>query len=284
MILVLRGGGRDLLQIVLAQCPGAPALHLLEIIFAADIPHENQALNGLHVRTRGDHIHSDGNSGIVAVAEFAQGFLGILGGIGDLFAEIIALAKFLPDDLDNIVGVTVALGKNQGLGHFPPPGKQGCIQVVPECPDHRADLAGIYNIPVKLGGAVVHVLVQLRPALLPGHAVAVLHHLLQNRAALPADLSLNQENILTDVDAIDDGLLPGILTDNVLVKVCQRPLVRGGGQANLESVEVFQNLLPHVIDGAVALVNNDNIKEFRRIFGVVYHFLGRLPVNRRIFV
>ena len=41
MILVLRGGRCDLLQVVLAEGAGASTLHLLKIILAADIAHED---------------------------------------------------------------------------------------------------------------------------------------------------------------------------------------------------------------------------------------------------
>jgi hypothetical protein len=42
------------------------------------------------------------------------------GAIGNLFAKLVPLAKLLPDNLDNIFGVGVILGKNQRLRYFRP--------------------------------------------------------------------------------------------------------------------------------------------------------------------
>ena len=43
-------------------------------------------------------------------------------------------------------------------------------------------------------------------------------HLLQNGAALLAHYRFDQENILTHINAIHNGLFPGVFTDDVLVK------------------------------------------------------------------
>ena len=167
VVLILRGRGRDLLQIVLAEDAGSPALHLLKIVPAAHIPHEDQALDGLHIGAGGNHVHSDGDPGVVAVAETAEGPLRVLGRVGDLLAELVPLAELLPDDLDDVVGVAVRLGKDQRLGNFAPAGKQLGEQILPERADHRADLTGVDDIPVQLGGPVVHILVHLLPPLFP---------------------------------------------------------------------------------------------------------------------
>ena len=118
MILVLRCGRRDLLQVVLAEGAGAAPFHLLKIILAANIAHEDQALDGLYVRPGGDHVNGNGNTGIIIVAEGTENSLRAFRLTGDLLAKVIALAKLLPDDLNDIIRMAVGLGEDQRLGHF----------------------------------------------------------------------------------------------------------------------------------------------------------------------
>ena len=92
-------------------------------------------------------------------------------------------------------------------------------------------------------------------------------------------LRFNEEDILPHVDAVDNGLLPGVLTDHIFVEEGKGALVRRGGQANQEGVEVVQHLLPHIVDGAVTLIDDDAVKEFRRVFLVIYHLFDRLAVR-----
>ena len=159
VVLVLGGRGGHLLQVVLAEGTGTPALHLLKIVLAAYIPHENQALDGFDIGAGGNHVHCDRNTGIVAIAELTEHTLRILGGVGNLFTELVSLAEFLPDNLDDVVGVAVCFGKNQSLRDFLTPWEQRGKQVVPECADHHTDLAGIDNVPVQLSGLVIHILI-----------------------------------------------------------------------------------------------------------------------------
>ncbi len=66
-------------------------------------------------------------------------------------------------------------------------------------------------------------------------------------------------------------------------------VVRRGGQANQAGVEIFQYLAPQVVDGAVALVDKDEIKELDGDLRVVdhrhrlfrLHHLGRIDLFRR---
>ena len=92
-------------------------------------------------------------------------------------------------------------------------------------------------------------------------------------------LSLNKEDVLSYINAVNDRLLPGIFADHVLIEKGKGALVRCGGQANEEGVEVVQHLLPNVVDGAVALVNDDAVKKLRRILLVVDYLFGRLAVR-----
>ena len=112
------------MQVILAEGTGTASLHLLKIVSAAHVPHEDQTFNGLDVGSGGDHIHGDGNARIVTVAELAEHLLWIFGGIGDLFTEVVPFAKFLPDNLDNIVRMAVGLGKYQRFGNLFAPREQ----------------------------------------------------------------------------------------------------------------------------------------------------------------
>src|SRR5699024_4875467 len=140
-----------LLQIVFIEHAGAPALHLFKIILAAHIPHKNQALNGLDIGAGGNHVHRDRNAGVIVVSEIAEYPFRVLGGVGNLFAELVSLAELVPNNLNNIIGVAVGLGKDQGFGDFLSPREQYREQVVPEGTNHGADLAGVDDVPVQLG-------------------------------------------------------------------------------------------------------------------------------------
>ena len=91
------------------------------------------------------------------------------------------------------------------------------------------DLAWVDNVFIKLRRPVVYILVQLRPSLLTGQTIAVLYHLFEDSTALLANLRFDQENILANIDAINDGLFSGVFADDVLVKESEGALVRCGG-------------------------------------------------------
>ena len=263
MILVLRGGRRHLLQIVLAEGAGAAPLHLLKIILAADVAHKDQALDGLHIRPRGDHVNGNGNTGIIIVAEGAENGLRTIRLTGDLLAELIALAKLLPDDLNDIIRMAVGLGEDQRLGHFAAMREKLREQVVPERSDHGTDLAGIHNVPIQLCRGIDQVFVHLFPALCAGQAVPILDLLLQDHRTVFRNIGLNEEDILTDIDTINNGLLTGILADHVLVEKGKGTLVWRSGQANDEGVEIFQHLVPNVVDRPMAFIDDDAVEKLR---------------------
>ena len=97
-------------------------------------------------------------------------------------------------------------------------------------------------------------------------------------------LSLNEEDVLPHIDPVDDGLLPRIFADHILVEEGKGALVRRGSQSDQEGVKVIQNLLPHIVDRAVTLVDDDTVEKFRRIFLVVDHLFGRLAIRCGQFV
>ena len=121
VVFVFRGRWRYLLQVIFAQHPRTAPLHLLKVILAAYIPHKDQALNGLHIGTRGDHIHGNGNAWVIIVPKRTEKLLRLFRRIGDFLAERIALPKLFPDDLNNVICVTICFGKNQGLRNLFPP-------------------------------------------------------------------------------------------------------------------------------------------------------------------
>ena len=94
-------------------------------------------------------------TGIVLVAEITEYAFRFLGPAGNLLAEEITLTEFVPDDLNNIIRVTVRLGEDQCLWNLLAIRKQLGIQVLFESVDHSADLAGIDDVPVKLCGCIM---------------------------------------------------------------------------------------------------------------------------------
>ena len=140
--------------------------HLLEVVAALHVPHEEQAFQGFHVRSGGDHVDGNGNARMVVVAELGERTFRIFVVVGDLFAEMVFFAEFLPDDLDDVVGMAVGLGKDEGLGHFKfalfvlSVGKD-FGQMLLECANDRANLVGIDHIVIELLLGIDHVLIQL---------------------------------------------------------------------------------------------------------------------------
>ena len=165
--------------------------------------------------------------------------------------------------------MAVGLGKNQRLGYFAAMREKLREQVVPERSDHGADLAGIHNVPIQLCRGIDQVLVHLFPALGASQAVPVLNLLLQDHRAVFRHVGFNEENVLAHIHAVDDGLLTGILADHVLVEKGKGAFVRRGGQADDESVEILQHLIPHVVDRPMAFIDNDAVEKFRGVLFVI---------------
>ena len=70
-------------------------------------------------------------------------------------------------------------------------------------------------------------------------------------------LGFNQENILSHIDAVDDGLFTGIFADHVFMEKGKGALVRCGRQTDEKGVKVVQHLLPDIVNRAVTLVDDD---------------------------
>ena len=196
------GGGRDFLEIVMVKRAGAAALHLLEIVAALHVAHEEQAFERLDVGAGGDHVHGHGDARVVVVAELGKDGFGVFFDlVGDLLAECVALAEFLAHGLDDIVGVAVGLGKNQRFGNFGTARKY-LRQLVVEGADDRADLVRVDDGTVKFLGGIGDVLVLNLPALSARQAFALFNLLTRLESAAPAGLlRVDDIDLVAHIDA-----------------------------------------------------------------------------------
>ena len=276
--LAARGGGRDFLQIVMVEGAGAAALHLLEIVAAPHVAHEQQAFQRLHVGARGDHVHRHGDARIVVVAELRQdGFRVFVGPVGDLLAKLVALAEFLAHGLDDVVGVAVGLGEDQCLRNFAAARKYR-RQLVAEGTDNRAYLIRVDEIAVKFPNAVGDIRILSLPAAAARQSLALLDLLIQlELAAVPGRLGLDDIDLVADIDAVGDRLLMAVFADHVLLEEPIGAVIRRGGQTDEKGVEVLQHLTPQVVNRAMTLVDDDEIEELGWNLAAIDHrhrFLG----------
>ncbi len=95
-------------------------------------------------------------------------------------------------------------------------------------------------------------------------------------AALLGDLGADAVNVVADIDAIGDGALVRIFADEVLIKEADGLFAGRGGEADEEGVEVFEDLAPEVVDGAMAFVGDDEVEGLDRDGGVVGDVAGAL--------
>ena len=143
--------------------------------------HEEDDLERLDVGAGGDHVDGDGDARVVAVAEGLEDLVRReirdlfqstssislpslrsssstiaheAGAVGDLLAEVVALAELLADDADDVVGVGVVLGEDQRLRHFGAAGEDLGEELVAEGADHGADLVLGDHVAVELVGVV----------------------------------------------------------------------------------------------------------------------------------
>ena len=264
-----RGGRRHLPEFVRFQDAGAAPLHLFEVVTRLDIAHEQQAFDGLDVGAGGDHVHRDGDARVEVVAEGGEGGFRVLGAVGDLAAEVVALPELLAHRLDDVVGVAVGLGEDQRFGQLPASGEHS-RPVVSKGADDGANLVRVHHRSIKLAGGVRRALLLHRPAAGVREPLPLLDGLLAlQRCAALADLGLDQVDLVAHVDLVRHGLFVGVLADHVLLEEGVGAVVRRGGQADQEGVEVLDHLPPQVVDGAVALVNDDRIEVLRRQRGAV---------------
>ena len=280
MVFILCGRWGDFLQVLFTQHTSASAFHLFKVVFTAYITHENQALDWLYIGACGNHIHRDGNTRVIIIAEGTQHRFRVVSGIGDFAAEVIAFAKLLTDNLNDVIRMAVRLCKNQCLWHFFSAWEQCGEQIILKGTDDRAYLTWVDNVPVKLGWLIIHILVQLFPSFGSGQTVTVFNQLFHQMSAVFAHLCFNEKDILANVNAVNDSLFSWVLADNILVEKRKSTVIRGGGQANDKGIKIGQHLAPHIINGAVAFIHDNAVKELRRIFLVVHHLFGSLALCR----
>ena len=199
------------------------------------------------------------------------------GAVGDLLGEVVALAEFLAHDLDDVLGVGVVLGEDEGLGHPGAAGEDFGEELVAEGADDGADLVRGDHVAVELVGVVAEVVVELFPALLAGVALLNLHRVagLHLGAGL-GDLGADAVDVVVDVDAVGHGHFVVVFHHQVLVEEAEGLLAGRGGEADEGGVEILQHLRPEVVDGAVAFVGDDDVEALDRDTGVVFDRLGVL--------
>ena len=165
--------------------------------------------------------------------------------------------------------MAVGLGEDEGLGHFFAAGEDG-RQVVAEGADDGADLVRVDDVAVELGGGVGGVFVLLFPAFFAGQALALFDLLLGgDDGALLGDAGVDEVNLVADIHAVGDGFFMAVVADDVLLEEAVGAVVGRRGEADQAGVEVVEHLLPEVVDAAVAFVDEDEVEEFGRDFGVV---------------
>ena len=279
-----RGGG-DLLEVVVIEGAGAAALHLLEIVPAPHVAHEQQAFERLDVGAGGHHVHGHGDARVVVVAELREDGFRVFGGfVGDLLAELVALAELLAHRLDDVVGVAVGLGEDERFRNFGAARKY-LRPLVPKGADDGANLVRVDDGTVQFLAGIDDGLVLNFPALAARQPLALLDLLMRpGLAAALRPQRVDGVDFVADVDAIGDGLLVAVFADDVRFEEPIGAVVRGGRQADEIGVEVFQDLAPQVVNRAVAFVDDDEVEELGRNVRVVddRHGLSGLHHLRRV--
>jgi hypothetical protein len=87
---------------------------------------------------------------------------------------------------------------------------------------------------------------------------------------------ISAEHVGTHVHAVHHGALVAVFHHQILVEEAEGLLGRRGREADEVGIEVLQHLLPHIINGAVALVNHHEVVGLERHGRVVSHLAGPL--------
>ena len=139
------------------------------------------------------------------------------------------------------------------------------------------------NIAVEFVGGVGEILAEFLQALGAGELVALVHinagRVRDNGRAALGDAGADAVHVEVHVDAVGDGLVVAVLHDEVLIKEADGLPGGRGGEADEEGIEVKNHLRPQLVDGAVALIHDDEVEELGRDAGIVNH-VGRLAFPR----
>ena len=128
----------------------------------ADHAHEDQALDGLDVGAGPNLLDGDRDAQLRVVAERVDVRLDrALGLVGDFLGELRAAAELLPDDLEDVLGVLVVLGEEDGLRDLVAAREDFGPHALLEGAHDRADLAGVDDGAVELLGLVDELVVDL---------------------------------------------------------------------------------------------------------------------------
>ena len=120
-------------QIVQCNSSSTAPFHLLKIVSAFYITHEDKTFQGLDIRSSGNHVHRYCNTRVITVAKLSQSVFWVfslfndvvisippvfLGIISYLFAKTVFFCKFFSNNFDYVVSVAIGFGKNQCFRHF----------------------------------------------------------------------------------------------------------------------------------------------------------------------
>ena len=135
------------------------------------------------------------------------------------------MGEDLADDADDLFGVVIVFGEDQGLGH-PLTGaaaEEIDAELVAETLEDGPDLVGDGDGAVEVVGAVGEIGVELLIAQLAGATVpdGDLVRRVDGTAML-ADQGADAKDLEADVDVIDDGLLIGVLGDEIASPVASK--------------------------------------------------------------
>ena len=135
-------------------------------------------------------------------------------------------------------------------------------EFVPEGADDRTDLVGNDDLVIELLRRVDLVLILDLPAALTGHAFPFLDKLLGNDfRTIFRDLGLDGVNFVPNIHAIRNSFLVTVVADDVVVEIAVSSVVRSGSEAYLESIEVIEDLLPEIVNRAVALIDDEEVED-----------------------
>src|SRR6202043_1907906 len=215
-----------------------------------------------------NHVHGDRDPGEIAGPKLLDQILRLLAGrlISNLLTELVALAKLLAHDVDDVLGMGVVLRKDQGFGKLPALWVEIWHQLVPKSLDDSADLVLGDDPTIQLLGRVGDVLVCGLPPHPSRPPISVANDRFCRclyRATPLSNLGPDPVDLEIDIDAIGDRFLMGVLHDEVLVEKPESVFGGRSCKADEEGVKVLQDLAPNRVDRFVALVDDDEIEELR---------------------
>ena len=150
--------------------------------------------------------------------------------VGNLLRKLVAAAKLYAQNFDDLFGVGVILGKDQGLGQLDAGGEHVGLPAVAQGADHGADLVVRLHGAVQLFRLVFKVVVQLPSGFAAGGFVLRFQPKAFVHLGAPlAHFRLDAVDIVVDVHAVGHRLRVAVFHDQVLVKKAESLFVGRGG-------------------------------------------------------